>query len=84
MLVTSKARAAKIGKHAIYTIKEMQMIPLFNNTTSDGRDDENRYIKMFKEVNIEKGFYFSYTYDLTRGLQENMMRKIRNVQKKGD
>ena len=27
---------------------------------------------------LGNGFYFSYTYDLTRSLQENMMRKIRN------
>ena len=28
-------------------------------------------------MHISQGFYFSYTYDLTRSLQENVMRKTR-------
>jgi hypothetical protein len=78
VLITSRKRVSKICKHSIYTVREMQLIAVFNTTTSEGRDDENRYLQFFKDVNIEKGFYYSYTYDLTRSLQENMMRKVRN------
>lgn len=35
---------------------------------------------MFNDIEINKGFYFSYTYDLTRSLQENILRKIRRQQ----
>ena len=55
----------------------MQLVPLFRNTTHTNRDDENRYLNYFLQVNISEGFYFSYTYDLTSSLQGNVMRKLR-------
>ena len=60
------------------------MIPLFRQTSNADRDDENKYLQMFQRIDISNGFYFSYTYDLTRSLQENMMRKIRNKVGKGE
>ena len=30
----------------------------------------------FKQIGIDKGFYFSYTYNLTHSLQENILRKV--------
>jgi len=68
VFITSRKRVAKIGKHSIYTVREMQLTAVFKTTTSEGRDDENRYLQFFKDINIDKGFYFSYTYDLTRSL----------------
>lgn len=50
---------------------------MFRQKSSEHRDDENRYLNYFQQVQIDKGFYFSYTYDLTRSLQENIMRKMR-------
>ena len=64
-------------RHSIYTVKDMQLIPMFRQKSSEHRDDENRYLNYFQQVQIDKGFYFSYTYDLTRSLQENLMRKMR-------
>ena len=54
------------------------MVPLFKDTTNANREDEAKYVQTFHRIEIGTGFYFSYTYDLTRSLQENMMRKIRN------
>jgi hypothetical protein len=68
ILVTKRKRVAKIMRHSIYTIKDMQLVPLYTNTTTQNRDDENRYINYFQQVQIDQGFYFSYTYDLTRSL----------------
>ena len=59
----------------------MQLVPLFKITTQQGRDDENKYLNYFNQVNIQEGFYFSYTYDLTRSLQETIMKKVK---KRGD
>ena len=50
---------------------------MFRQKSSEHRDDENRYLNYFQQVQIDKGFYFSYTYDLTRSLQKNIMRKMR-------
>ena len=77
VLITSRKRVGKILRHSIYQIKDMQLVPMFRNTSTLNRDDENRYINYFNQVNIAEGFFFSYTYDLTRGLQENVMRKVR-------
>ena len=58
----------------------MQLVPLFRNTTHTNRDDENRYLNYFLQVNISEGFYYSYTYDLTSSLQVNAMRKLRKTE----
>lgn len=55
---------------------------MFRVTSAANRDDENRYVKIFEEVAINSGFFFSYTYDLTRSLQENILRKIRKSEQK--
>lgn len=78
ILITEKKKVGKIGQHSIYEVKDTQMIPLFRSTTHANREDEAKYLQLFKSIEMASGFYFSYTYDLTRSLQENMVRKIRN------
>ena len=34
--------------------------------------DESRYLKMFQGLELNRHFYFSYTYNLTNSLQINM------------
>jgi len=54
------------------------MVPLFV-TTERGKphkDAEEKYVNTFKKIGLDNGFYFSYTYDLTRSLQENILRKV--------
>ena len=60
------------------------MVPLFRTTSNANREDEAKYLQIFNKIEISNGFYFSYTYDLTRSLQENMMRKIRNKMAKDE
>ncbi|CAJ0575276.1 unnamed protein product, partial [Mesorhabditis spiculigera] len=35
--------------------------------------EEQRYVKIFQSVDLSTDFYFSYTYDLSRSLQENYL-----------
>lgn len=77
MLITGKKRVASIGKHSMYQITQTKMIPLFRSTSKENKDEEAKYLNIFNKIEITNGFYFSYTYDLTRPLQENIMRKIR-------
>ena len=52
---------------------------MFRASDNTNRDDENFFVNMFASSEIYKaGFYFSYTYDLTHTLQENILRKINN------
>lgn len=74
ILVTKRTRCAVIGRHVIYTIKDTIMIKI-----NEGREGnrqphayEQRYWKMFSNIDLKSNFYFSYSYDLTRSLQYNM------------
>ena len=78
VLITQKKKIATIGSHSIYQVKDTQMIPLFKDTSNANREDEIKYVQTFLRIEIGTGFYFSYTYDLTRSLQESMIRKNRN------
>ncbi|XP_055611933.1 polyphosphoinositide phosphatase-like [Uranotaenia lowii] len=72
ILVTKRTRCAFIGKHIIYTIKDTAMIRV--NEAPVGKQVhplEQRYVKMFNNVDLKSNFYFSYSYDLTRSLQYN-------------
>lgn len=68
VLISDRKKVARLGKHNIYKIKDMKMVSLFKSSKSEGREDENKYVQIFKEINISKGFYYSYTYDLTNSL----------------
>ncbi|XP_053695063.1 polyphosphoinositide phosphatase [Sabethes cyaneus] len=73
ILVTKRTRCAFIGKHIIYTIKDTAMIRV--NETPAGKQVhplEQRYVKMFNNVDLKSNFYFSYSYDLTHSLQYNV------------
>ena len=68
ILISKKTKVAMIGNHSIYQVKDTQMIPLFKDTLAANRDDESKYLQIFHRIEIGTGFYFSYTYDLTRSL----------------
>lgn len=79
IMVTERKREAKIGQHSIYQVKKTEMVSLFMATDNTNRDGENFYYNLFQSFDIPKEcFYFSYTYDLTHSLQENVMRKVGN------
>lgn len=84
IMITDKKKVGKIGQHSIYQVKDTQMVPLFRATSSANREDEAKYLQIFQRIEISNGFYFSYTYDLTRSLQENMIRKVRNKMAKNE
>ena len=74
VLITEKKKVAKIGRHSIYKVKDMTMKPLFRTFNNDNKEEEAKYVQAFKDINISKGFYFSYTYDITHSLQYNVLR----------
>ncbi|XP_055375756.1 polyphosphoinositide phosphatase [Condylostylus longicornis] len=72
ILVTKRTRCAFVGMHLIYTIKDTVMIRINELATKQPHPFEQRYVKMFQNVDLRSNFYFSYSYDLTRTLQYNM------------
>ncbi|KAK6106560.1 hypothetical protein QQG55_24700 [Brugia pahangi] len=74
LLVVTKARVvAMIGYHEIYKIEEVILIPLAVQGIPVNNPDELRYLKLFQSVDLSTDFYFSYIYDLSRTLQENVL-----------
>uniref|UniRef100_A0A182XFD2 SAC domain-containing protein n=1 Tax=Anopheles quadriannulatus TaxID=34691 RepID=A0A182XFD2_ANOQN len=72
ILVTKRTRCAFIGKHIIYTIKDTAMIRVNEASSKQMHPLEQRYVKMFNNVDLNSNFYFSYSYDLTHSLQYNL------------
>ena len=70
ILITSVLPVAIVGQHYIYHVQDTQIISL-SLTESDY--DENRYLQIFNDVNLNKHFYFSYTYNLSQTLQYNIL-----------
>ena len=74
LLISAKKKVARIGYHDIYQVKDMKMVPLFRTSqVTQHNSDEAHYVDLFKQIKISEGFYFSYTYDMTRTLQSNAL-----------
>ncbi|WFD36768.1 phosphatidylinositol-3,5-bisphosphate 5-phosphatase [Malassezia cuniculi] len=79
VLIAQRSTVALIGGHYVYHCDEVQVLPVCHPSTlsalgrSKARDQrEAQLLHMFRQVDVSKNFYFSYSYDLTRTLQSNM------------
>lgn len=78
IVVTKRKEVAVLGGHDIFHIEETEMIPVTNNPKSPEKNSiEARYVQIFLNIDLNKTFYYSYSYDLTNSLQTNMMRNKR-------
>lgn len=72
ILVTKRTKSAVIGMHIIYTIKDTVMIRVCEPSTKMSHPLEQRYLRIFNNIDLNSNFYFSYSYDMTRTLQHNL------------
>ncbi|TKY87668.1 hypothetical protein EX895_003249 [Sporisorium graminicola] len=80
VLISRRSVVALIGGHYIYHCDETVILPVCHQsilTSLPGRtkvmeQEEARLLHLFKQVDLSKNFYFSYTYDLTKTLQDNL------------
>jgi len=79
LLITKRAQVAVLGGHYIYQVDGTEMIPLTTGSTSRFQKDRNaeeaRYLAILNTLDLTRGFYFSYSYNITRSLQQNMIRE---------
>ncbi|KAH8819027.1 SacI homology domain-containing protein [Xylogone sp. PMI_703] len=78
LLVTKRSQVAVIGGHYVYQIDGTELIPL--NTTLNSRfkqdarnTEEARFLGILNNLDLTRSFYFSYSYDITRTLQHNII-----------
>lgn len=78
VLITKRTKLGHIHKHEVYSIAETEHLPITH------RDDvvrctdpkaESRYLRLLSSIDLTKGFFFSYTYNLECTFQNNRMRK---------
>ncbi|KAI0759129.1 SacI homology domain-containing protein [Fomes fomentarius] len=74
ILISKRSVVALIGGHYVYHCESTDMIPIAFNHKIDKPTEEARLMNIFKQVDMSKNFYFSYTYDLTSTLQHNLTR----------
>lgn len=80
VLISKRSVVGLLGGHYIYHCDETKILPVCHAnvlTNLSGRtkfldQEEARLLHTFKQVDLSKNFYFSYTYDLTKTLQDNL------------
>ncbi|EAW14517.1 phosphatidylinositol-3,5-bisphosphate 5-phosphatase [Aspergillus clavatus NRRL 1] len=79
LLVTKRAQVAMLGGHYIYKIDGTELISLTASNSSRLKPEKNpeeaRYIAILNNLDLSRSFYFSYSYDVTRTLQDNICRE---------
>ncbi len=80
LLITKRSQVAMIGGHYIYQIDGTELVPLVAGPNSrfkpEARNSEEaRFVGILNNLDLSRSFYFSYSYDITRTLQHNIMRE---------
>jgi hypothetical protein len=77
LLITKKSTVAMVGGRYIYQIEGTEWIPLTpGKAKADSRNtEEQRFLSILNNLDLTKSFYYSYSYDITRTLQHNIIRE---------
>ncbi|KAL5382477.1 hypothetical protein DPSP01_006576 [Paraphaeosphaeria sporulosa] len=79
ILITKRAQVAMLGGHYIYQVDGTELIPLTTGSSSrfqkDRNPEEARYLSILNNLDLTRFFYFSYSYNITRSLQQNIIRE---------
>lgn len=69
ILVTKRTRCAFVGMHLIYTIKDTVMVRVNESTAKQPHPLEQRYLKMFLNIDLNSNFYFRYLIHILTALE---------------
>jgi hypothetical protein len=82
--VTKRSQVAMIGGHYIYQVNGTELMPLtmgaYVRSKTEKTPEEARYVGILNNLDLTRSFYFSYSYDVTRTLQHNIMRERQALQ----
>ncbi|KAG6030953.1 hypothetical protein E4U41_007732 [Claviceps citrina] len=83
LLITKKSTVAMVGGHYIYQIEGTELVPLIPGKAKPGsrNTDEQRFLGILNNMDLTKSFYYSYSYDITRTLQHNIIRERETLDK---
>ncbi|KAF2226686.1 SacI homology domain-containing protein [Elsinoe ampelina] len=79
VLITKRQQVAMLGGHYIYQIEGTELVPLTTGPSSrfaqNRNPEETRFLGILSNLDLTKNFYFSYTYNISRTLQDNIVRE---------
>ncbi|GAB7346269.1 hypothetical protein MBLNU457_4994t1 [Dothideomycetes sp. NU457] len=79
LLVTKRQQVAMLGGHYVYQIESTELVPLTNapgtRFAQNRNPEEARFLAILNNLDLSKSYYFSYSYDITRTLQHNIIRE---------
>jgi phosphatidylinositol 3,5-bisphosphate 5-phosphatase len=77
LFVTKRSQVAMIGGHYIYQVDGTELIPVTTASSTrfrlDKNPEESRFVGILNNLDLTRSFYFSYSYDITRTLQHNIL-----------
>lgn len=77
LIVTKKQQVAMIGGYYVFKVDATELVPLTVGSSSlferSKSAEELRYITVFNNLDLNTSFYFSYSYNITRTLQQNVI-----------
>ncbi|KAG9815307.1 hypothetical protein KCU98_g18966, partial [Aureobasidium melanogenum] len=86
LLITKRQQVAMIGGHYIYQVDGTELFPLTvaagSRFARERNAEEGRFLGILNNLDLTRSFYFSYSYDITRTLQYNIIRQ-RNALNQG-
>ncbi|KAI6118116.1 SacI homology domain-containing protein [Pisolithus sp. B1] len=77
IVISKRSSVALLGGHYLYHCESTEIIPVCFNNKVDKPAEEQRLLNIFKQVDMSKNFYFSYSYDITSTLQLNLTKPNR-------
>lgn len=84
LVITKRSQVAMIGGHYIYQVDGTELVSLTMSSSSrfkvDRDPEEARFIGILNNLDLSRSFYFSYSYDITRTLQQNILRERQAMQ----
>ncbi|KAL9600389.1 MAG: hypothetical protein Q9219_003239 [cf. Caloplaca sp. 3 TL-2023] len=83
LVITKRSQVAVIGGHYVYQIDGTELISLATPYSSRQRPEkspeEARFVSSLSNLDLSRSFYFSYSYDITRSLQSNIIQERENL-----
>lgn len=84
LVITKRSQVAMIGGHYIYQVDGTELVSLTVSSSSrfkvDRDAEEARFLGILNNLDLSRSFYFSYSYDITRTLQHNILRERQAMQ----
>ena len=77
LLITKRSQVAMVGGHYVYQVDRTDLVSLTSSSSArfklDRDSEESRFVGILNNLDLSRSFYFSYSYDITRTLQHNIV-----------